>query len=441
MNLADPQVSAGWRPSAALTRAGLLSAVLAVWAVLLGRPDLLVLATPFAVHAAVVLGRRPGRCPRADGRLAHPDVREGEGTTVGLRLAGCADVEHAVAFVEAQPFQHLDPPHGVVGAVPAADVVDLRVQLTSTRWGRSPAGGALAAATGPWAGLQWGPHQVPPSTLTTLPLPGAFDSRAPSPHPIGLVGTHQARRSGQGNELADIRPFRPGDRLRRIHWRQTARTDTLHVTGTVAEEDTSVMLVLDAGTEVGASGGIRGSASTLDVTVRAAGALAEHYLHRGDRVGMRVLGDPGRADVPVSGGRRHLRRILDSLARVTPGKGRHAADPRRSRFRAPAGAVVLVLSPMLSDAVVTWTVALSRGGLTVVVVDTMPEDADIDLPDAPSDRRRRLAWRMRLLERDLLLGRVARAGVPVVPWRGPGTLDVVLRGLSRRARSPRVRAR
>ena len=57
------------------------------------------------------------------------------------------------------------------------------------------------------------------------------------------------------------------------------------------------------------------------------------------------------------------------------------------------------------------------------------------------DVRRQLAWRMRLLERETLLLRVSRAGVPVVPWRGPGTLDDVLRGLGRRARRPRLAAR
>ena len=43
--------------------------------------------------------------------------------------------------------------------------------------------------------------------------------------------------------------------------------------------------------------------------------------------------------------------------------------------------------------------------------------------------------RMRLLEGEALLARVRRAGVPVVSGSGPGTLDVVLRGLGRRARA------
>ena len=69
-----------------------------------------------------------------------------------------------------------------------------------------------------------------------------------------------------------------------------------------------------------------------------------------------------------------------------------------------------------------------------MVVDTMPTDLD-QIADSPRDR---LAWRMRLIERQALLDRVRRSGVPVVHWAGPGTLDDVLRGLGRRARQPRM---
>jgi hypothetical protein len=46
---------------------------------------------------------------------------------------------------------------------------------------------------------------------------------------------------------------------------------------------------------------------------------------------------------------------------------------------------------------------------------------------------------MRLLERRALLGRAERSGIPVVAWRGPGTLDEVLRRLRRRGPVPAVR--
>jgi hypothetical protein len=43
---------------------------------------------------------------------------------------------------------------------------------------------------------------------------------------------------------------------------------------------------------------------------------------------------------------------------------------------------------------------------------------------------------MRRLERELLLARITRLGVPIVAWHGPGSLDAVLRRLARRAALP-----
>jgi uncharacterized protein (DUF58 family) len=431
-------VTAGWRPTSTLVRAALASTTFAAAAVALGRPDLLVLATPFLVHTAVVVARRPTRSPRVTSYLEHTAVREGEGTTAVTRLVETGDVEHAVLALVRGPWTAMRPPAGVVGvtAVAPAESLELPVPVVSLRWGRRPVGAGAVAATGPWAGRVWGPHPVLASTLSTLPTPGRFDSRAPVPHPIGLVGTHQARRAGSGTEFSSIRPFAPGDRLRRVQWRVSLRTGTLHVTSAVAEEDSSVLLIVDSGIEVGASGGVHGTSTSLDVAVRAAGAVAEHYLHRGDRVGVRILGSTIHNAVPIGGGRRHLRRVLDTLARIVPGEHRDA-DPGRIRYRVPAGSVVVVLSPMLSDQAVAVTRTLASRGLNVVVVDTLPPD----VPEHEPDARRRLAWRMRLLERETLLLRVSRAGVPVVRWRGPGTLDDVLRGLGRRARRPRLAAR
>ena len=327
-----------------------------------------------------------------------------------------------------------DPPEGAV-AVDARGAARTRldVALGSNRWGRRRVGGGTVAVTSAWEGFRWGPDPLPDAWLTTLPLPGRFDTRAPAPHPVGVVGMHPSRSVGDGTEMASVRPFAAGDRLRRIRWPVSLRTGTLHVTTTVAEQDTSVLLLLDAGTEVGRSGGLSGAESSLDVAVRAAGAVAEHTLRRGDRVALRTLVGTRPAAVPPGSGNRHLRRVLDTLARMEPGDPGARLGDGNPRWGVPAGAVVLVLSPMLSDAAVATTTTLARRGLSVVVIDTLPAD-----PDLEADERTDLAWRMRLLEREALLLRLTRAGVPVVAWRGPGTLDEVLRRLGRRSRLPRL---
>jgi uncharacterized protein (DUF58 family) len=418
-----------WHASPVLVRAALGSAALSVVAVVVGRPDLLVLAAPLLVHAVGAVVGRPRRTPAAAVRLGTPYVREGEGTLVRVSLDHAEDVEHAVFALVGHKHVVARPASGVVGVTDTehAGRLALELPVASLRWGRRRIGDGLVAGTSPWGGYAWGPVPVFPQDLTVLPQPGVFDSRTASPHPIGLVGQHPARRRGDGSEFESIRPFQPGDRLRRIQWRVSLRAGTLHVTSTVAEEDASVLLLVDSGVEVGRSEGVSGRSSTLDVAVRAAAAVAEHYLIRGDRVGLRVLGSTRHNAVHTAAGRRHLRRVVDTLARVVPGENRDL-DLAHMRFQVPAGSIVLVFSPMLSRVSVVATSTLAARGLDVVVVDCLPEDIDV----AGDDARAALAWRMRLLEREALLARLRRSGIPVVAWRGPGTLDEVLRRLGRR---------
>ena len=234
-----------WHPTPVLVRAALGSAALAVTAVVMGRPDLLVLAAPLLVHAVAAVVRRPATVPRAgDAVLGTDHVREGEGTTVRVLVDHADDVEHAVLALTRHRHLVARPPSGMTDGTlaPEADRLELAVPVASLRWGRRRVGDGLVAATTPWSGYLWGPLPVAPQHLTTLPQPGLFDSRAASPHPIGLVGQHPARRRGDGSEFESIRPFQPGDRLRRVQWRVSLRTGRLHATSTVAEEDASVLV-------------------------------------------------------------------------------------------------------------------------------------------------------------------------------------------------------
>ena len=54
---------------------------------------------------------------------------------------------------------------------------------------------------------------------------------------------------------------------------------------------------IDALAEYGLSEGVDGAESSLDVTVRAAAAIAEQYLGGGDRVAVRVLSPGGRVGI------------------------------------------------------------------------------------------------------------------------------------------------
>jgi uncharacterized protein (DUF58 family) len=313
------------------------------------------------------------------------------------------------------------------------------LEISPRRWGRRTLGEEKVALTSRWAGYRWGPVLEHGAEMTVLPASAPFDSAAEAPQPLGLVGANRSRRVGNGTEFASVRPFHAGDPLRRINWRVSLRTGELHVVTARGEEDSGVLLVVDALVDLGRSGGVDGGASSLDVTMRAASALAEHFSRHGDRVALRVIG-AGWEVVGYGSGHRHLRRVLGRLAGVRPARMSDDAKQRLT-FGVTAGTVVIVLSPMMSDAIATATATMHRRGLPVIVVDTLPDDARALAPDATDPGVADLAWRLRRTERDQLLTALAAEGCPVVAWQGPGTLDAVLHRLARRAQLPQVRVR
>jgi uncharacterized protein (DUF58 family) len=416
-----------WEPSAALARGVVVGLAGLLAAVALGEPALLVLTVPLLLTALPAVVRRPRTAPGVWGTIAHASLSEGQAASVDLRLADDADVEQVTRVLAPVPLERAQPAGGRV-SVRRLDLEATPVVVSPRRWGTRTVGEERVALLSSWGGYRWGPVTVPGRTVRVLPA-SAYASRAEAPHPRGLVGAHRSNRPGSGTELSGIRAFAPGDRLRRINWRVSARTDALHVTTTRAEQDAGLLLVVDLLGEHGTSGGVDGRASSLDLTVRAAAALAEHAVLSGDRVALRPIGGRARV-VPVGSGRRHLQRLLGSLADVRTGSSPFD-DVSRLDLGVGAGTTVVILSPLLVEAVASTAAGLARRGLPTIVVDTLPPDAAPD-PGEADPLLVDIAWRMRRLERDQVLTALDATGCPVVAWRGPGTVDEVLRRLARR---------
>ena len=421
-----------WRPTHAHLRASIAGTALLAAAVVAGRPDLALVGVPLLVVAVWAGLRRPRTDPQVEADSGPLTVNEGEDFAWRATVGGLEPGARVVCVHPGQRFLEVDPPHGILQTGR-----DVEIGLRATRWGRRTLGEPVVYAYDRWLAWRWGTPALSPTTLTVLPVPTALDTRAPAPHPRGLVGMEQAARAGEGSEFDRVRPFTPGDRLRRIHWAVTARTGRLHVTATHADEDTQVALLVDALNDIGDESP-DAVESSMDITVHAVATVARQFLRRGDRVGMRVFGAWAVSLLPARSGEMQLRRILDSLCLIEPGSARGAASPASRRGLSP-GTLVVVFSPMVEPSVAAQVAVLLRSGLDIVVVDTLP--ATVRSSPSRAVDPEALAWRIRMLERRLELDRLAGLGVPVVAWSGAHSLDTVLRDLSLRPTRPRLVAR
>ncbi len=425
-----------WRPSPAHFRAVAFGVVGIAAALLFRVPALLVLATPFAIISVWSVATRPTAEPELTGRLAPSTVREGEATAWTATLSNTAHVDHLVVFAPDRAWLETRPASGVVATSvhPGETTASATLAMRSTHWGHHDVGPINIVAVSSWGAFRSkaldSGHRV-----STLPLPEVFDAAPSRFRANGLVGLNRSANPGDGSEFAGLRPFQTGDRLRRINWRRSLRANELHVTATYADQDTHVALFVDALDDFGATGGIDGAASSLDTTVRAAGAIAEHFLLRGDRVSLRVIGSRMPGNVPPASGSGHLRRILDVLTSIHADAFR--LGPSRNADRAvPHGALAIMLSPLISPVALQRATTIASHGISVAVIDTLPDDVHVD--DDPTTE---LAWRIRLLERRREVRTVQQVGVPVIAWRGPGSLDPFLREVVRRSSAPRMARR
>lgn len=396
--------------------------------VVFGRLEALLLGGGLLAQLVAGLVRRSPKASVAV-RVSAQRVVEGEPVEVVVRVAADRTIDQLVVDFGVPPGVEI-----VAGSartatwVPAGQSRDVLIRLLPGRWGVHTVGPTTVICYG--RGRLHASSYVEPSvTLRVLPRADRFSASALQPFQRRLVGSHVSRAAGEGAEFAGIREFRPGDPLRRVNWRVTARYGGLHVTQHRPERNAEVVLFLDTFVDAGPPGG-----TSLDVAVRAALGIANHYLAHMDRVGVVGFGGVVRWLTAGTGHTQHYRiteHLIGVEAVLTHADKAVTLLPRTSL---PPGALVVALSPLLDERAIAALVQISRRGHGVLVVDTAPADV---LP--PADRREvALAQRLFLLGRESLIARMGQAGVPVVRWTGAGSLDLVLRELSRLHARPKV---
>jgi uncharacterized protein (DUF58 family) len=410
----------------ALAGLGLLGALV------VGRPELVALAAPFAV--VLVAGLSLAERPDVQVQLDLDYERQVQHETVEFELELSSD--RGLGHLEVL----LDLPDGLADESPNPQLIGLAHEERRTlghtvrceQWGAYVAGDLVFRTQDPFALLvhEWAvelrhPLKVYPHGESLRRLLRPLETQA-------LAGNQVTRARGEGIEFADLRPFVPGDLTRHVNWRATARRGEPWVNETHPERNSDVVIFLDTFLESRVAG-----ESTLDLAVGAAGSLARHYLREKDRVGLVSFGGVLNW-LTASSGLVQLYRILDSLldAEIFLSYAWKGIDLLPVKTLPPK-ALVLALSPLLDERAVRSLLDLRARGFDLAVIEISPvpfaEPGRGELDD--------LAWRLWLLRREALRSSYLRLGVPVVEWRAGTPLQSSIeevRGFRRHARLVRA---
>jgi uncharacterized protein (DUF58 family) len=394
------------------------------------RPELVVIAAPFLLMTAIGLLslRRPAIGVRCE--VERERTLEGDEVEVTLALSAPTGAERVEVLLELPHELTVSDGHNPqVVHVGDGQQRELSYHLACNRWGAFRVG-RVFLRTDDVFGLfrheavvdDRQPVKVYPTEQAVRNLLRPLETQV-------FTGHHVARQKGEGIEFADLREFVPGDRIRRVNWRASARRGELWVNEYHAERNADVVIFLDSFAEARRSG-----RSTLDPALRAAASLAARYLRQKDRVGFVTFGGMLNWLLPATG-TGQLYRIVDAMldTQIILNYAWKEIDviPRRTL---PPQALVLALTPLLDDRSANALLDLRGRGFDLVVIEISPV-AFIEPPEGEVELLAERLWRLR---REAVRGRFERAGVPIAVWGDDSSLAVALEEVSSFRRNVRL---
>jgi uncharacterized protein (DUF58 family) len=400
-------------------------------ALLLRRPEPAILAAPFLLGAVVGLALASRPQLEVSARLESERAVEGEHIEVTVEVTA----DRRLAWLGAE----LVLPRGLfaettrdAGPLPAGAARHLSRRVRCDRWGGYRLGGVRVFARDPLGYFRFETALAGTAPLKVYPRPEAVRRLLQPAETQIHSGNEVSRVKGEGIEFAAIRAFVPGDRVRRINWRVSARRGEIHVNEMHPERNADVVIFLDTFSELTAAG-----VSTLDLCVRGAAALVEGYLDRRDRVGLIAFGGTLRWLRPQMG-ERQLYRVVDALLDTEvvlsyAWKGIEVIPPRTL----PPQSLVVAFSPLTDERSVTALLDLCARGHDLAVVEVSP----LRFLEPGRSEVDRLAHRIWEMERAALRARYVARGVPVAVWHPGSSLQAALEevsGFRRYARHARV---
>ncbi len=263
-----------------------------------------------------------------------------------------------------------------------------------------------------------------------------------------MTGDHRGRGLGEGLELDRLRPYEPGDDVRRIDWNATARSLTPQVREDVPDRQMTAWLLLDQSASMQFGTADRRKA---DVAEGAALVVGRFVARRTDRLGVITFGSGERESItPPAGGRVGLTGLLRALDAEPADEGGGPTSMQRALRVIAAARTSPGLVVVISDfrGAQDWRREMSAiaGRHTVLAIEitdpreeTLVDVGELTLIDPETGRTVRIDTgdrRLRSRFDDAAAGRACRPRGRVRPARRPPPPT-----LHRRPLADRVRAR
>ncbi len=161
-----------------------------------------------------------------------------------------------------------------------------------------------------------------------------------------FAGAYHSVFKGQGLAFESVRPYQPGDDVRSIDWKVTARTGQPFVKYFVEERELTVLLLVDGSPSV-----FFGTADQQkrDFAAELGAVLAYSAIFNNDKIGLLIFSDQIEHYIPPGKSRQHvLRLIRDLLVFKSSGHGTDLARALRTVNRAiKPGAIIFLLSDFM----------------------------------------------------------------------------------------------
>jgi uncharacterized protein (DUF58 family) len=401
-----------WRPAPKLNVYVALVSAGFVIGLASGRVEPVALVAPLALAVAVGLAATPLAAMNLVVELDRNRVTAGDTVVLVVTLTAVRGLPHLEIAVDIPAGLTVTEPGPVRGlAVRAGEPRRLEFVLRSRQWGSYALGDVVVRARSPLGLLVSDGYYTGRLPLAVYPRPEMLLRLVRARQTQTAPGLQLATVRGDGIEFADARPFLPGDQIREVNWRITARRGALWVNQRHPDRSTDLVVFLDTFGD-----------ATLPAAVHAASSLVAAYLAERDRVGLVGFGGTLRWVRPGTGLRQQYL-LIDALlaTRTFPSvawKGITLLPPRVL----PPMALVVAVSPLEDDRALAALVDLRDRGIDLVILEVSP----LSHVPAPTDQADALAQRLWRLRRAVLRDRYRDLGIPTVAWREGTPLAVAI---------------